>query len=207
MTTTQPLPYDEIPMLPDGLGLGPTLLFRRDRYAFMMKLSTGAPLCRVQLFDRKVALVTGAPEIQQLLVENAGSLAKSAVQKLVGYPVLGDGLLGSSGELWRKQRKLMAPIFTPAQIAGYGTDMMQCAAREMATYVDGSLLDVTQSMTRLTMSVAGKTLFGADTCSEADEIGRALAVAIRLFGKLSGSPLSFLQVAVKDGLSRLSQHL
>jgi cytochrome P450 len=207
MTTTQPLPYDEIPMLPDGLGLGPTLLFRRDRYAFMMKLSTGAPLCRVQLFDRKVALVTGALEIQQLLVENAGSLAKSAVQKLVGYPVLGDGLLGSSGELWRKQRKLMAPIFTPAQIAGYGTDMMQCAAREMATYVDGSLLDVTQSMTRLTMSVAGKTLFGADTCSEADEIGRALAVAIRLFGKLSGSPLSFLQVAVKDGLSRLSQHL
>ena len=114
MTTTQPLPYDEIPMLPDGLGLGPTLLFRRDRYAFMMKLSTGAPLCRVQLFDRKVALVTGALEIQQLLVENAGSLAKSAVQKLVGYPVLGDGLLGSSGELWRKQRKLMAPIFTPA---------------------------------------------------------------------------------------------
>ena len=60
----------------------------------------------------------------------------------------------------------MAPIFTPAcRLQGYGTDMMQCAAREMATYVDGSLLDVTQSMTRLTMSVAGKTLFGADTCS------------------------------------------
>lgn len=194
-------------MLPDGSGIGPTLEFRRDRFGFMRHLTAGAPVCRVQLLDRKIAVVTGASEVQELLVENASSLAKSAVQRLVGYPVIGDGLLGSSGELWRKQRKLMAPIFTPAQIAAYGADMLACARREMATYEDNSRLDVARSMTRLTMSIAGKTLFGADTCSEADAIGKALATAIRLFGKLAGSPLAPLQIAIRDGLSRLGPHL
>ena len=207
MENAQPRKYDEIPMLPDGTGLGPTLEFRRDRYGLMRRLASGAPVCRVQLLDRKIALVTGASEVQELLVEHASSLAKGAVQKLVGYPVIGDGLLGSSGELWRKQRKLMAPIFTPAQIAAYGADMLACAQREMATYEDNSRLDVAQSMTRLTMSVAGKTLFGSDTCSEADTIGKALATAIRLFGKLAGSPLAPLQIAIRDGLSRLGPHL
>ncbi len=207
MTTTQPRKYDEMPFLPDGSGLSPTLEFRRDRFGFMRRLSSGAPVCRVQLLDRKVALVSGAAEVQELLVENASSLAKSSLQRLAGYPVIGDGLLGSSGELWRKQRKLMAPIFTPAQIAAYGTDMMACARREMDTYVDGMRLDVSKSMTRLTMSIAAKTLFGSDSCSESDEIGRSLGVAIRLFGKIAGSPLSPLQIAVREGLSKLGQHL
>ena len=207
MNETSPRTYDEMPMLPDGTGFGPTLEFRRDRFGFMRRLASGAPVCRLQLLDRKVALVTGAAEVQQLLVENASSLAKSALQKLAGYPVIGEGLLGSSGELWRKQRKLMAPIFTPAQIAAYGADMLACTQREMATYQDAERLDVSKSMTRLTMSVAGKTLFGSDTISEADAIGKALANAIRIFGTVAGSPLSPLQIAIREGLSRVGPHL
>lgn len=207
MQNTPVRKYDEIPFLPDGTGIGPTLEFRRDRFGFMKRLSSAAPICRIQLLDRKVALVTGASEVQELLVENASSLAKGAVQKLAGYPVIGEGLLGSSGELWRKQRKLMAPIFTPAQIAAYGADMLACAQREMATYHDDMQLDVSQSMTRLTMSVAGKTLFGADTFSETDAIGRALATAIRLFGKVGGSPLAIIQLKIREGLSQIGPHL
>lgn len=207
MENTPARSFDEIPMLPNGNGLGPTLEFRRDRFGFIKRIAMGAPICRVHLLDRKVALVTGASELQELLVENASSLAKGAVQKLAGYPVIGDGLLGSSGELWRKQRKLMAPIFTPAQIAAYGEDMMACAHREMATYENEMDLDVSTSMTRLTMSVAGKTLFGSDTCSEADAIGKALGTAIRLFGKIAGSPVALVQLKIKDGLSRIGPHL
>ncbi len=207
MKEPSPRKYDEIPMLPEGTGFGPTLEFRRDRFGFMKRLATGAPVCRLQLLDRKIALVTGAAEVQELLVENASSLAKSALQKLAGYPVIGEGLLGSSGDLWRKQRKLMAPIFTPAQIAAYGADMLACTQREMATYEDDMRLDVSKSMTRLTMSIAAKTLFGSDSCSEADDIGKALANAIRIFGKVAGSPLSPLQIAIREGLSRLGPHL
>lgn len=207
MQTPTCRPYDEIPMLPNGSGLGPTLEFRNDRYGLMRRLAAGAPICRLQLMDRKVALVTGASEVQELLVEHAAQLAKSAVQKLAGYPVIGDGLLGSSGDLWRKQRKLMAPIFTPAQIAAYGEDMLACTQREMATYSDEMQLDVSASMTRLTMSIAGKTLFGSDTCSEADAIGQALGTAIRMFGKISGSFVTPMQLKVRDGLSRIGPHL
>jgi cytochrome P450 len=207
MTLPQARRYEDIPFLPEGAGLSPTLAFRRDRFAFVRRLAAGAPICRIQLLDRRVALVSGAAEVQQLLVENAGSLAKSSLQRLAGYPVIGDGLLGSSGELWRTQRKLMAPIFTPAQIAAYGGDMVACTRRELATYVDGMRLDVSRSMTRLTMSIAGKTLFGSDSCSDSDEIGRALAIATRMFGKVAGSLRTPMQLAVRDALSRMGRHL
>lgn len=33
--------------------------------------------------------------------------------------LVGQGLVGSTGDLWRRQRKLMAPFFTPRGVATY----------------------------------------------------------------------------------------
>lgn len=207
MTDISPRKFDEIPLLPGGNGIGPTLRFRRDRVSFLSRLADGAPLCRLHLLDRKIALVTGAAEVQELLVDNYAHLAKSGVQRFSTYPLLGEGLLNSSGSLWRQQRKCMASLFTPAQIAVYGDSMLACIRREMAAWRDGEVLDIASATTRLTMSIAGKTLFDADTFSETDAIGAALATAIRFFGSQSGSPLTLLYIAARTSLLRVAPHL
>jgi cytochrome P450 len=43
--------------------------------------------------------------------------------------LLGDGLVASTGELWRRQRKLMAPFYTPKGVQAYGELMIRDGER------------------------------------------------------------------------------
>jgi cytochrome P450 len=54
------------------------------------------------------------------------------------------------------------------------------------------------------MGIAGKTLFDADTFSEADEIGHALTTALEWTGWVVGRPVSLAHIAAKRAAARLS---
>jgi len=54
------------------------------------------------------------------------------------------------------------------------------------------------------MGIAGKTLFDADTFSEADEIGRALTVALEWTGWAVGRPFSIAHVVAKRAVGKLA---
>ena len=53
--------------------------------------------------------------------------------------------------------------------------------------------------TRITMSIAGLTLFGAETFSEADELGAALTTSLKWVDDQKTSVLPLVQMAVKEG--------
>src|SRR5207253_1119895 len=80
----------------------------------------------------------------------------SALQRLV------DGLLTSEGAMHLRQRRLMQPAFHRERIAGYGRTMAEYADRTRGGWTDGATLDIAQEMMRLTLSIAGKTLFDVD---------------------------------------------
>ncbi len=78
---------------------------------------------------------------------------------------LGDGLLTSEGELWRKQRKVIQPAFQSRRIADQATVVAQEAAGMVARLrarAGGEPVDVLGEMTRLTLGVLGRTLLGAN---------------------------------------------
>lgn len=39
--------------------------------------------------------------------------------------LVGDGLVASTGNLWRRQRKLLAPLFTPKGVQAYAEVMLR----------------------------------------------------------------------------------
>jgi cytochrome P450 len=88
--------------------------------------------------------------------------------------LLGEGLLTSEDPIHLRQRRLMQPAFHKERIAGYGTTMVAYADRMRRTWRDGETLDVAQEMMRLTLAIAGKTLFDLDVESQAAEVGDAL---------------------------------
>ena len=90
--------------------------------------------------------------------------------------MIGDGIFSSEGDFHRQQRKLMAPSFQPRHIASYAETMGHYAEQIQQTWVDGSILDINQQMTNLTLSIIGKTLFDADVFTETDELGAAMTV-------------------------------
>jgi cytochrome P450 len=87
---------------------------------------------------------------------------------------LGDGLLTSEGELWRRQRRAVQPVFQRdrvARAAGVVADETErLAARWRARR--GETVDVVAEMTRLTLGVLGRFLLRTDLGASA-AIGRA----------------------------------
>ncbi len=80
--------------------------------------------------------------------------------------LLGDGLLTSEGERWRRQKRLIQPLFTHKRVASYVPVMADEAAaltRRWSEAVDrGEPVDLHAEMSRITLRVVGRALFGSD---------------------------------------------
>lgn len=104
--------------------------------------------------------------IQQVLAGNADRYSKQDAAYNEIRALVGDGLLTSEGADWRRQKRLIQPLFTHSRVAGY-VDMM---AQESAELVerwnrmrqkDGTV-DLHSEMTRFSLRVVCRALFGAD---------------------------------------------
>jgi cytochrome P450 len=127
------------------------------------------PLCMV--------LANSSDLFQAILVEHADAFEKGAVLRRVVEPIFGHGLFTSEGELWRRQRKLMAPAFQHRRVASYADTMVAYAKQAQQELTNGEVVDIGREMARLTMSIVGKALFDADVFTETDELGAAITAA------------------------------
>ena len=57
--------------------------------------------------------------IRHVLVDNARNYKMATVRQMMLRPILRDGLLTAEGEVWKRSRKAMAPVFTPRHIFGF----------------------------------------------------------------------------------------
>jgi cytochrome P450 len=201
-------PLASIPELPGAGILGHVRELREDRLAFVERLARDTDeLCTIRLFTRSAVFVNSPRLLHEVLVEKAKSFEKSSVLRYMLYPLAGEGLFTSGGDLWRRQRKLMSPIFQPAQIAHFADSMVESAARAAATWSEGSTVDLARETMRITMSIAGRTLFEAETFGEADTLGEALTVALDWASSNAGTAVPILQEGVRKAIVRASTRL
>ncbi len=123
----------------------------------------GVPLCLLNRPDC----------IESVLVTQHNNFEKSKDYRALRR-VLGNGLLTSEGEFWRRQRKLVQPAFHHERIAAYTEVMVAYTERMLASWKDGQGLDVHEAMMRLTLDIVAKTLFDTDVSREAEDVGAAL---------------------------------
>src|SRR5438093_9727368 len=114
---------------------------------------------------RRVFFLADPELIQDVLVKQARSFLKDQGLEST-KPLLGEGLLTSEGEFHRRQRRLAQPAFHHARIAAYAEVMIDYATRTSNRWRDGTTLDISVEMMRLTLGIVGKTLFDADVESE-----------------------------------------
>jgi len=119
--------------------------------------------------------------VHSILVEHAYDFDKGRVIHTLGRSVIGNGITSSEGDFHRHQRKLMSPPFQPRHIASYATVIGHYGEHIQQTWTDGTVIDVNQHMTNLTMSIIGKALFDADVFTETDELGAAMTTAMAYF--------------------------
>ncbi len=121
-------------------------------------------------------------------VERANVSHRQNYEKLRSYdPVreylLGDGLVASTGDLWRRQRKLMAPFYTPKGVQAYAQLMLRDGERLVERWnelaLKGTRVDVAEEMTLVTASIILKAMFSTETIDAINEIKDSVETMIR----------------------------
>lgn len=128
----------------------------------------------IRIGMRPVFVVSHPRLIEEILITNAKNFTKHFGIRLL-RPTLGTGLLTSEGEFWLRQRRLIQPAFSRERIATYAPVMVEFADRLVESWNDGETRDVHAEMTRLTLEIIARTMFGADVSSEAVTVGEAVA--------------------------------
>jgi cytochrome P450 len=139
-------------------------------------------------------LIANAPElIRHVLIDNAKNYRMARVRQLILRPILRDGLLTAEGEVWKRSRKAMAPVFTPRHIQGFA-DMMKA---RIETFLDryrdgdGQVRDIGVDMTELTFEVLSATLFSDDMATDGNSFAEDVDRLLSTMGQVD--PLDLLQ--------------
>ncbi|MGC2332030.1 MAG: cytochrome P450 [Candidatus Acidiferrales bacterium] len=134
-------------------------------------------LFRVMMQDR--ILLNHPDFIEQVLVVQQSKFHKSELTRRITGRMLGQGLLISEGDFWRRQRRLAQPAFHRARVNDYASTMAEIALDHISRWHDGEQRNVSQDMMGLTLDIAVRTLFGTTLPGEAEQVGRAMTFLMR----------------------------
>jgi cytochrome P450 len=197
---------DSIPVAKEDDFFGHATILRKDRLGFLRRLGSLGPLGRVRFLNRYLVFANQPEAAHQVLVTEASSFEKSPGIRLLLRDLAGEGLFTSEGEHWKRQRRLMSPLFHPSQLATYTQSMNDEARRAVERWQEGDRVDLLRDCTRIAMGVVGTTLFGA-AFNEVDEIGDALTTLLGWVNDLSASQFLTTQILLLETVERLGGHL
>ena len=174
-----------IPQGPKGnffLGVMPE--FNKDSLAFMEMLARDyGDIVRARFFYVPAYFIYHPDHIEEVLVTNNKNFIKPLSFRTPFFNrLVGNGLLTSEGDFWRRQRRLAQPAFHRERINGYGQIMARDALKMIETWKDGETRDIHSDMMRLTMEIVTHTLFNVDVTDDAEKVASALSSLVEPFG-------------------------
>src|ERR671918_660716 len=134
-----------------------------------------------------VYLVNNPEYIEKVLIYDHRNFKKGK-RLQTAKAVLGEGLVTSEGDYHNRQRRLIQPIFHPKQVVTYGSIVSDYAARMRDEWNEGSTVDISHEMMRLTLRIICKSVLNYDVESEAQQVGKALTT-VRKYSKRLQSPI------------------
>lgn len=162
------------------VGSLPDLL--RDAPRTLLEASRAHPgeVVSLRLGPVDLPIVSDPEHIQDVLMRNAHDFSKAGMWAAT-RALVGDGLLNSDGEAWKRQRRMLQPLFNPRHVAGLG-DLMVGAARTVVDELAQQTgpVDMGLTMTVLTQRVLLETMFGTALPTEtAERVGRNIETAFK----------------------------
>ncbi|TWG49192.1 MULTISPECIES: cytochrome P450 [unclassified Aminobacter] len=139
--------------------------------------------------------------IRHILVDNAKNYRMARVRQKILRPILHDGLLTAEGEVWRRSRKAMAPVFTPRHIEGFAGPMLRIAEKFAGRYHDGMVTDVARDMTMLTYDILAETLFSGEVSGNPDDFAHQVDHLFETMGRVD--PLDL--IGAPDWIPRITR--
>lgn len=117
--------------------------------------------------------------VRQILTKDYPAFIKDTIDYRVLAQSLGQGLVNSEGALWRRQRKLMQPMFTNRNVNNFEAVINAMTAQLIQRWENQSaseILWLDREMGHVAFQVVSRALFGADIDRNSAEIVEILKV-------------------------------
>ena len=154
---------------------------RRDQLSILVPELFNRNITYTRLLFLHSFLVIKPEYIEHVLLTNQKNYGKSHFLRRALGPLLGDGLLISEGEFWRRQRRIAAPAFHNKRIAGFVATMAECTEATLARWRGMTEpFDVAAEMMGLTLDIIARTMFSKDVRGEVETVRRLTDVVVAL---------------------------
>lgn len=130
---------------------------------------------------------TDPESIEEILVKKSAAFHKDTLTHEL-EPVLGKGLLTAEDELWRSQRRLIAPALQRRHIESYADTMVDFAQQMLRGWRDGEVRPFHHDMMEVALRIVVKTLFNQELEGDLREVGELLDIVLDHFHEHANTP-------------------
>lgn len=132
--------------------------------------------------------------IKHVLQENNRNYSKQNRFNDLLKPFIGEGLLTSDGDPWRRRRRMAQPAFHRQRLAllvKLMTDAVEeIITRWKPTVKNGQPIDVLVEMQRIALTIVGRSLFSVEVEDDVEKMARQSQAIMEYFNHRTNYPLS-----------------
>ncbi|MGB0383519.1 MAG: cytochrome P450 [Ardenticatenaceae bacterium] len=136
---------------------------------------------RLDIANFKMHLVVHPDDVKHVLEMNNRSYEKGYNEGDLAL-LVGNGLVSSEGAFWRRQRRLIQPLFNRRRLASYAPAIISSTAEMLAKWdarpEPTRPLDIALEMMRVTQQVIARTMFTKDMSEQSDLMYEAFTEAM-----------------------------
>ena len=150
------------------------------------EFSYSEPHMTVRTFGVNTLIANDPALVRHIMVDNVKNYVMAPIRQRILRPILHDGLLTAEGEVWKRSRKAMAPVFTPKHIFGFAESMRQATMDFIERYEtqSGAPVDMAHEMTLLTYDILARTLFSGEIAGEAQDFAKQVETLFETMGRV-----------------------
>jgi cytochrome P450 len=139
--------------------LGDLWRFFDDRLSFLERCARAGDVTSVRLGPFRTIVLSHPEHVREVFVREAKHFNRGITAAPMRL-LLGQGLLLSEGDTWKRQRKDVQPLFGADQAATWHPQIEAAAAALVSRWRDGGTRDIHHEMHRLTLDIAARIFFG-----------------------------------------------
>ncbi|MBL8954564.1 MAG: cytochrome P450 [Myxococcaceae bacterium] len=160
-----------------------------DRGEVTCELMRHGDLVRLPIPGRRIFFTKNPADFRRILSERTDLYRKSQDYRLLGQ-LVGDGLLTSEGEVWKRDRRLIQTLFHHQLVAHFVARINAVARQTFERWPSlGGRVCISTEMTRIAVGVIGQRVFSEDVSAHAGLIADVMSYSQRHLAERGFAPV------------------